>query len=263
MALLRRNLIWLFAAVLLFPVFAQAQSRPLPDTFRIISLGAITPLSYAFDARTTTTISLPAGSSYSKPYPVPPDGRLTFYRMSPAPDPAKPAVKTVVAEIKLRVRSIDAATPPSPYLLVLIPSAQLAKPPTDSSGNPLEFQTLLLDDSFKAHPKNHVRVINFSRRLAAVALDRTAHQMKPLESKIIPYPVGDRGRLQVASLLNNSWMSALRQTQMFEPNSRLTIFVCDEQPNEFDPNPVGLDLRKIPEVFPPDSSESSSSTPNG
>lgn len=263
MALLRRNLVLLFAAALLFPALARAQARPQPDTFRVISLGTIAQLSYAFDSRTTTTLSPPVGSSYSKPYPVPLDGRLTFYRMVPAADPAKPAVKTVVAEIKLRGRPMDVPTPPAPYLLVLVPSAQLAKPPTDSHGAPLEFQTLLLDDSFDAHPKNHVRVINFSKRPAAVALDRSAHQLKPWESKNIPYPSRDRGRLQAASLLNDKWVSALRQTQMFEPNSRLTIFLCDEQPNEFDPNPVGLDLRKIPEVFPTDSPEGSYIAPKG
>lgn len=261
MALPQRNLVLLFTALVLGAVFARAQPQVQPDTFRVFSLGTIASISYAFDSRTNTTINPPSSSTYSRPYPVPLNGRLVFYRMVPDADPTKPAVKTVVAEIKLRVRSMDAPTPPSPHLLILIPSSQLANPPTDSRGNPLEFQTLLLDDSFEAHPKNHLRVINFSKRLAAVALANNALQLKSLESQNIPYPAADRAKLQVASVVNGNWVFVVKQTQMFQPNTRLTIFLSDEQPNQFDPNPVGVDLRKIPEIFLPDFPANGSYTP--
>lgn len=250
MAISQRHLIRLFWTVLCFaPLgFLHAQTSPAtgPGTFRLLALGSVEPMLYKADSRTQQRISL-STSSYSRPYPIPANGVISFYRIGVAPTPLQPAPVLPVAEIRVGQHTAE-----QPIIIILIPGGHpKIPPPVLADGKPAEFSALILDDSFSAHPKNTLRVLSFSKYATAVKLGTSeGAQILPLESKTIAYPSGDRAMLQIAAFTHNMWAPVSSNLQMLAPDTRLTLFLSDTPPSQGNPDPREVTFNKIVEVFP-------------
>lgn len=247
MALSRRYLI---RAVLLLglglspgrPLPAQSPTAP-PPAFRLLSLGDAEPLRYDLDRQTTRIVNL-ATTTYSRPHPLPADRRLRFYRLGESPAPGQPPPRVPVAEISIPT---DA---PTPVLIVLIPGGLPGRPlPVLANGAHAEFSALVIDDSATAAPRDHLRIISFSQRPAAVKLGDQSVQLAPFETRNLPYPPGTRAALLVATLSTGAWAPVISTMQMLAPDTRITLLLSDPPPGPSGVSPADLRLRKIAEVF--------------
>lgn len=245
MAHSQRYLIFLAFGLLCLAARADAPMNPPAGptgTFRLVSLGAAEPFLYDVAPRSTRTIR-PAVSTYTKPQPIPADGKLRFYRLGEPTEPRLPPPHIPVAEI-----TVD-TTEPRPLLVILIPGGLPNLPPqTLSNGKPAEFSALVLDDSPEIAPVNHLRVVNFSRRPSGVVLGSQTITVPPLQSALIPYPDVKRAPFKVATRIGDSWFPLISNSQMLSPNTRLTLFLSDIDPAP-DSTSLELVLRKIVEVF--------------
>lgn len=246
MAFSQRYLILALALGILLP-FAKAQpgAEPPPPAFRVLSLGSVQPLYYTVDARTERRVSL-STTNYSRPHPIPANGVASFYRPGPPAIPGGPATRVTVGEIRLGQRK-----PGDALIVILIPGGMPGMPlPTLSDGHPAEFASVVLDDSPTTHPADTIRVLSFSKQPAAVRLGQAGAQLQPFESKIVPYPTGDRAMLQIATYANNAWMPIVSNLQMLAPDTRLTLFLADIPPTPDNPSPTEITYRRIAEVLP-------------
>jgi hypothetical protein len=249
MAIIQRHLIFLlWAALCVSPLHtAQAQTAPVaaPGTFRLLGLGSVEPMFYRSDARTQQRISL-STSSYSRPYPIPANGIISFYRIGVPASALLPPPMIPVAELHVGQHTAE-----QPIIIILIPGGHAGIAPTVlADGKPAEFSAVVLDDSFTTHPKNSLRVLSFSKHPTGVKLGSAdGAQVRPLESKVIPYPAGDRAMLQIAAFTNNMWAPVSSNLQMLAPNTRLTLFLSDIPPSAANPDPREVTFNKIVEVF--------------
>ncbi|MFH1499637.1 MAG: hypothetical protein ABII82_17645 [Verrucomicrobiota bacterium] len=246
MAFTRRNLT-LLAGLLLSAVsqLFGAPDAPPPATFRLYSLGSVEPMYYRLDAKAERRVSL-STAVYSRSHPLPADGTLNFYRIGTSDDPKVPPPKIPVTTIKT-----GAAEPGRTTLIILVPGGTPGLPaPVLADGTRAEFAAQVLDDSPAAHPVDSVRVVSFSTHNVALKLSGdSVLQIPPLANKIIPYPTGDRGMLQIAAFTDNMWAPVASTMQMLVPGTRITIFMTDTPPTADNPNPTSIEYRKVAEVI--------------
>jgi hypothetical protein len=246
MALTRRYLTLLLVGVfsaLGLHLRAQAPAE-VPPSFRLLSLGEAEPISYDLE-RKPRTVYLTT-NNYSSAHPLPSNGALNFYRLKTNADPKLPPERIPVAEIKIPPDS------PKPVIIILIPGGLPGRPvPTLENGKPAEFASIILDDSPAASPRDHLRVISFSKRPVGVKFGESTAQLAPFENKLFAYPSGNRTALLVATFSMESWQPIVSTVQMLAPNTRITLLFSDppHKPGEMESR--DLFLRKIVEVLPP------------
>ncbi len=245
MAFSRRHLILTLFALCgsgLRPLAAQAPTEP-PPSFRLLSLGNAEPLRYDLDRKNTRIVNLTT-TTYSRPQPLPANHQLQFYRLGESTVPNQPPPRLPVAEISI---PHDA---PMPVVVILIPGGLPGRPlPILSNGETAEFSALILDDSETAAPRDHLRIISFSQRPAAVKLGEQGVQLAPFETQSIPYPTGSRTALQVATLYHQAWAPVISSMQMLAADTRITLLLSDAPPGPSGTPPADLRLRKVVEVL--------------
>lgn len=240
----RYLIVVLILGFFIHPTHAQPDAET-PPAFRVLSLGSIEPLFYAVDARTQRRVSL-STTNYSRPHPIPSNGVVSFYRPGPPAVPGGAPTRVPVGEIRLGQRK-----PGDALVVILVPGGMPGMPlPSLPDGRPAEFASVILDDSPSAHPADTIRVLSFSKQPAAVRLGQAGGQLQPFESKIVPYPAGDRAMLQIATYANNAWMPIVSNLQMLAPDTRLTLFLADTPPSPGNPGPTEITYRRIAEIMP-------------
>ena len=211
-----------------------------------------------YDLQSKRISVTPPQDAYSEPYVCPPGGLVNFYRVTPGATHTDPPVKTSVAQV--RIEKTDGK-----FLVLLVPNpksqSSVYVPPAGHPDDPNyiirptvmdNMVALLLDDSIEAHPANSVRVINLSRRPAALKIGQSMSQVAPAQNMVIPYPADTRVWLHVAIFGDQGWQRVIGGPQNFTPDTRIAIFLNDIPPSKNDPNPIGLALKKIIEpVAPP------------
>lgn len=225
---------------------ADAPAPPPPPSFRMLCLGTIESLLYSPAPGVERRLSL-GTSAYSRPYPVPENGRVSFYRPGPPAKPDGPPTRIEVGEVRL-----GRLQPGEVRSVILIPGGLPgAPPPALASGAPAEFACVVLDDSRSAHPAGSVRVISFSRQPAAVRFGAEGAQIPPLQTKLLHYPPGDRAMLQIATFADDAWMPIASSLQMLAPDTRVTLFLTDQAPTPGNPRPTEILYRRVAEILPP------------
>ncbi|HSH95406.1 MAG TPA: hypothetical protein VK968_14780, partial [Roseimicrobium sp.] len=226
-----------------------------PPTFRLLGLGYVPDMRYDLKGKPRTVQV--SQDTYSEAYPIPADGVLSFYRLSPAPNPADPPIKKTVVQTRIEHPDHSAI-----ILLIRDPQAP-QKPytpppgnPDDPSYNPLPptidpMVAFPLDDSPSAHPVATVRVISLSRRTSALKIGPNLSQVAPLQNLLVPYPSDPRTWLHVAVYGDRGWQRIIGGPQSFAPGTRITLVLSDLPPEKYSPNPDGLALKKIIETIPP------------
>jgi hypothetical protein len=195
--------------------------------------------------------------NYSSPYLCPPDGVIQFYRLKPAATPKEAPVKVPVVQARIEKKEgqfiiLLVADPRGPAPKYVPPAGDpddpnyIPPPPTID-----HLLAVTLDDSPEAHPVATVRVVNLSRRAAALKLGSSLFQIAPLQNQLVPYPGNKRVWMHVATLGEQGWQRVIGGPQSFAPSTRIVLFLNDVRPGKDDLNPIGLSLKKIIETVTP------------
>jgi hypothetical protein len=168
----------LFSALLLGLIPALKVKAQLPDTpviFRVIAIGAsIGPLLY--EQAPGQIMAVSAGhNELSSSYVCPPDGELSFFSEIPATKPNEHPRRVPIAKVQLSKKG-------GPFLVVLSPPSG----PYDL----LKTEVQVIDDSWDAHPLQTARVLNYSKRRAAVQVASTTAEVASAGTHVFPYPSG-------------------------------------------------------------------------
>lgn len=243
--LIRRIVTLGFAASAAFtgatvPLRAQpAPPPPPPATFQLYSPSPLGDVFYELKGR-----SVPVNVSnlaFSDPALAPPGGRVALYRFAAAPEPGLPPVRVPVLTTTVPDK------PGASSLLVLYPEGP---PPLNTALDIRPLIPLLLDQSPAAFPPGTIRVFSFSARPAIVKIGDTAVPVPAFQLVPIPYPADQRTWLRVATVGDQGWQRVIGSPQSLGANTRLTLFLRDIAPSQYDPKPVGLLLGKILETLP-------------
>ena len=239
MAFAQRYLIALFI-ILTVPaaiVMVRAQQpTEHPVTFRAISIGyAATPLLYE-TAPGKALIVAAGNGELSQAYMSPPDGMVSFYR-------EVPAEKSTDKPRRIPAGKAHLGDEGGPYIIILSPS------PNNSDPTKTELQ--VIDDSWTAHPIQTVRVLNFSKRLAAVQVASASEQINTGGTHIFPYPSGKGYILfKVALMEESGWVLRWNAPEGIIPNARPTFVITDMFPDPEDPRPLAIDITSIFDTSP-------------
>lgn len=260
MAIPLRHLIWGLACLAssLSPLTAQSQpapDSPPPPTFRLLSLGYVPDMLYDIKGKPQKVTA--SEDNYSPPYLCPPDGEILFYRLKPATTPKEPPVKVPVVQARIEKKEgkfiiLLAADPHGPAPKYIPPTGNpddpnyIPPPPTID-----HLIAMTLEDSPEAHPVATVRVINLSRRPAALKIGSALFQIAPLQNQLVPYPGDKRVWMHVATLGDQGWQRVIGGPQSFAPGTRIVLFLNDIPPSKHDLNPIGLSMKKIIETVTP------------
>ncbi|WP_269523236.1 hypothetical protein [Coraliomargarita parva] len=190
-------------ACLLCNVTAQEQ----PRVFRVFTpVGSISNLRY--DTKDESH-ALRIGSKLSEPIELP-DGPLELYRLVPpppdSPTDAKP-VKVVVARVDL---PIDVQR----FILVVL------------AGEGFSYQVFPVKDDYGSHGAGQLRLINFSKMDAALAVNKEMYQIKSGASLTVPYGDGAT-TLKVAANKGGGWNMTFRKNRIAYANRRAYLLVFD------------------------------------
>lgn len=231
MALYRRSIIAFLAFFMCWHiVYSQLSNSETGPQFRVISLAKLATLFYDYNDE-LKVVNAGLGS-FSPLYPAPVDRNLLFYREEPNPDPTKPPIKVTIAEAKLPASE-------GPFLLLLKNSA---------SASELEFDLIVVDHSLNAHPVNHYRVFNFSKRRMAIRLAEQDMLLDSGKSGTVLYPNNSKAWLKVAAENEKEgWLVVTSSSHAVGTDSRTTVFLVDILPSERDPDPLGIVVRKMRE----------------
>lgn len=240
MAFLHRYLITIITLLTGFAAEGVRAQEPLdkPVTFRTLAIGnTIGPFFCDLSPGKPSAIS--AGhSELSQSYARPKDGVLEFYSEGP---PDKPGGKP--RRIPLNKVNLGKG---GPYLVLLFQSSE----PTAPGGATTNVQAF--DDSWDAHPLGTVRVLNFSKKPAAIQIGSTTAEVAVSGMHIFSYPSG-KGylSLKVAMMEDGNWSMRWNSAQGIVPGVRPTFVITDMAPTPEDPNPVAIDITSIFDVSPP------------
>lgn len=253
MAFTQRHLIrlpvWLCLLCAINAVCASASAASgqteIPATFRLISLGPAEPFIYDVSPGKARNVYY-GTNAFSDPLPIPNGGQIVFYRVMPNPDPKLPPQRMPVAELRMPLNETRS------ILVVLVPGGLPGMPPPIlPNGKRAEFSALILDGSETAAPADTMRVVNFSKRPAAVRWGPSVLQLPPFESKLIPYPEGTRARFELATFIYDQWTPVISNTQMISIGTKLTLFITDPPSVPGVADIPDLDIKQIVEVIPP------------
>ncbi len=210
----------------------EADNTPPPTVFRALAVGN-TASGLLYDIAPRKPFTVEAGGMYlSRDYPTPVGGRVSFYRLLPPVPPDTTPRRSPVAELTL--------SPGGPYLLVL------ASTPDPVAPGMFQTQVFSYDDSWKEHPLQTTRMLNFSRRLIAAQFAGEVVELKPGESHIFPADISARAvPLKVARWEENRWVLKLRRLQGGVPNTRATLLISDVPPTPENPDPAEINLTHI------------------
>lgn len=238
MAITRRHLIASLVAALLTAssgVRAQTQEPPPRVTFQLYAIAATAEMLYQHRTGQTQRVSI-GQTSFSRPHPAPPDRRLDFFIERPAEKPGEPALRVPQAEANLPASGIG------PFLVLLAPGAP--------GGLPL--RSHVIDYSASAHPGDTFRVFSLSRRQIAVKINGTTFELRPGESRVVPYPNTPSIWLQVAVADEGQWRPVVGGIQGVSPGTRTSLFLCDVVTQPGEPQGRGLLVRRVRDQLPPD-----------
>lgn len=228
----------------LFPV-VRAQSSPQsegpsPRMFRILTVTSFVPgVKYDAGAGGKPT-PLSISVQPFKAYPVPANNRLVLYREAPPPPDAPPGTpprKQTVAEAELPARVAR-------VLVVVIPAG------TDPGAG---YRLVVIDDDPAEHPAGKLRLINFSKLEAAVALNRDRHSLAAGRSLWVES--GQGGVLvQVAAQKGGQWQMAFRGERLGRGDTRdyglVFDYVYDPAMDDDPANPPPATVRFFSENAP-------------
>lgn len=219
---------------------AQDTSTP-PATFKTLLVtetsGVLTGLFYDHEGR-QTRLSV-SSERLSPAYPAPAGGVISVYREVIAPGEGKPR----------RIPVVDIQLGAHPRSLLLLSST-----PTPDGAFP-GLQGQVLDSSFDAHPRDAIRIFNFSpSRLALRAGDSSPFEMSPGQQKVVPYPPANAELpalwLQAAMLKDNQWSVEISRPQSIIQGNTRAIWILRETQGSLDrPGPT-LALRSLVESVP-------------
>lgn len=226
-----------------FAAHAQPTApAPVPAQPAVFQLYATAPLGDLFYEAKGRTVSVNVGHhAFSAPAIAPPDGKVSLYRFKPAAEPGLPAVRVPV--ISASVSVTDAA-----QTLLLIYAE--GPPPPDGTVDTRPLRSLTLDQSPAAFPEGTIRVFSFSTRPVAVKVGTSAVPVPPMQAVSIPYPGDKRAWLHIATVGEQGWQRVIGTAQTLGTRTRLSLFLRDIAPSQYDPKPVGLLLGKVLEPVP-------------
>ena len=211
-------------------VLRAQQPLEKPVTFRAMAVGnSVSALLY--ELAPGKIVPLSAGSSdLSQPYASPPGGLVAFFREGPPERPGEKPKRIPIAKAQLGSGG--------PYLVVL------SLPPTGSNG--MSVETIVVDDSWTAHPMKTVRVFNFSKRRAALQVGADNQELVTGGSHVFPYPPGKGSILfKVALMEEQGWVLRTNCPQGIIPNTRSTVIITDVVPTVDEPNPVDINVANV------------------
>lgn len=209
------------------PTSLRAQTvpaqKPTPVLFQTLALGrTVNGLFYELkgkavpiQANTTTLSNL---------YETNADRSVAIFRLVPQPDPQIPPKRVPVATLKLGENH--------PYLLLFT-----------GSSNPNDIVVRPIEDSWEIHPAGTFRVINHSRRGAAVRLGSENRVIASGESFV--FATAGQGQdfdFKLASWEEGTWVLRAQAPQSIIPRTRATIIISDPAPSPQDPNPTDLNF---------------------
>lgn len=221
------------SALLSSALFAQEPTgQKALVTFNTVTItGSIRDLFYDLGRK---RISVAAGpTALSRAYTAPPDGPLALYRLAPPVPPSTEPVKVPVANLTLGDKG--------PYLLLF------SGPVSDT------LQVRVIDNSWENNPPLSSRVINASRRKAAVKLDAGTAELSPGEFHTFPPPAKpiDVIDLRIATLDSSRWNLRVLAPQALYPFTRNTFILKEQIPSLENPVPQDLDVFTIVDASQP------------
>ena len=200
----------------------RAQSEPVDPTltFRTLAVGHEDIYNVFYDDQKGRPVAVSATrNNFSRPYTCPAQSVVSFYRLIPAVAPATVPTRVPVGQVNL--------SKPGPWLLVM--------KATGPWPSPVELQ--VVDDSWAARPVLTLRVVNFSKRHAAVQLGDTSFELPSGNSYLLNYPAGVRQQwIKVAMKDAHGWTLRVAGPQSFKPNTRSTLVLSDALPDTDSPN---------------------------
>ncbi len=232
MALSFRHLIC--AAVWVVPIsHATAQAAPPgspPAVFRTLSVDR--PVSGLFYDHQDRPIALSAnGSTLSGAHRIPANGLVALYRRLPSEQPGGPERRVPVTEVRL--------TGEGPHFLLLS-----STPDPTGPGN-VRISALPVNASWEIHPIETIRVLNFSKRMAAVRVGESATELPSGTEKFFPYPEGTKVWVKAAVKEPDGWVIRIGAPQAIIPGTRSLIVLGDAPPTEEDPEGRRLKIRNV------------------
>ncbi|MDF3057116.1 MAG: hypothetical protein K0R17_1331 [Rariglobus sp.] len=217
---------------------AQPVSLP-PATFQLYAPAPLGDLFYDLKGR---PVSIHVGhQSFSAAAVVPPGGNVVLYRFKPAAEPGLPPVREPVLSAAVTARE-GAQT-----LLLIYPEGP---PPPDGTPDTRPLRSLVFDQSAGGFPHGTIRVFSFSARPVAMKIGPAAVPVPSMQTVIVPYPDDRRTWLHIATIGEQGWQRVIGTPQTLGPRTRLSLFLRDIPPSQYDPKPIGLLLGKILETIP-------------
>ncbi len=209
-----------------------------PVTFRTLAIGnTIGPFFCDLSPGKPTAIS--AGhSQLSQSYVCPKDGVLEFYSEGPPDNPGGKPRRIPLNKVNLGKGG--------PYLVLFFQS------PESTALGGVTTSVQAFDDSWSAHPLQTVRVLNFSKKPAAIQIASNTAEVAVAGMHILSYPAG-KGYLllKVAIMEDGQWTMRWNSAQGIVPGVRPTFVITDMVPTPEDPHPVAIDITTIFDVSPP------------
>ncbi len=232
----------LLSAALLLPgplpsARAAVGDAPPPAVFRALAVErGISQLHYDLAGK-PITFSARIGS-LSPPCKLPETGRLVLYKRVPSAKPGEPPKKVVLAEEHVGTEG--------PYLILL------AYAPPDPATGARRLVLRVIDDSWKAHPPESVRVLNLSARRTAIQFDTATLELASGEFRLFS-PMPDTGVVdfKAAAMENGTWSLRVQLPQALYRRTRQTFLIKDTLPSEENPRPVELNITNIVDTAQP------------
>lgn len=230
-----RSFAWLaLGALVVFASAARAQSEPPVTTFRTLALGAdVAEIFYDLRGKPVPVTAVSTG--LSAPCEAPPGGEVVFYRLQPVEPPGAAPLRVNVAEVRMN----DAG----PYLVFMA-----ANPET-----PAGIRVQAVEDSWKTHPAETIRLFNFSRREIAVriVIKDLVVELTSGQNRVLPYGASGQFWMQAATKEAEGWVMRVSAPQVGPPGARITAILFDQKPSVDRPVTHELDLIKFIDVAPP------------
>ena len=206
-----------------------------PVTFRTLSIDeGVSGLFYDDHGK---QIALAAGElGFSSPYPVPANGLVALYRELPPVPPEEKPRRVPVTEFRL--------TGEGPHLVFFSSSRNAANPAQPHIG------TIPVDDSWKIHPTETVRIFNFCKTPAGVKFAKHVLEIAPSKSETVPYPGGQQAWLKAAVPSEGKWQVRISGPQAIVPNTRSTWVLLDLPPTADQPDRHRILVRNLIDFSP-------------
>lgn len=173
----------------------------------------------------------------SRPYAIPPSGKVELYRETPPVPPATAPVKTPVTTLELKAEG---------RWLVLL---NLGAPKTAGGGR--DVRARVIDASIEKIPHGTVSIYNFCRTTTALQTDGASFELPVGQSRQIPYPSAKTHIwLKCAVLKNGEWSLELSSAQTVVPGNTRAIWLLFEQPGTPNNPQTSVALKNLIEPLP-------------